>query len=92
MRRLTSFCTMVTASRKVAVRPLTSVYLTEAWARLVASSAQAASGGSMIRAPMAPLLLCLIGSEEIRLVAPNSIGVAVTLPSGLTRTSPAYHW
>ena len=30
----------------------------------------------MISEPIAPLLLCLIGSDEIKLVAPNSIGVA----------------
>jgi hypothetical protein len=45
----------------------------------------------MISAPIAPLLACSMRSEEIRFVAPNSTGVTVTLPSGLTVTSPAYH-
>ena len=45
----------------------------------------------MISAPIAPLLACSMRSEEIRLVAPNSIGVAVTVPSALIVTSPAYH-
>ena len=43
----------------------------------------------MISEPIAPLLLCLIGSDEIRLVAPNSIGVAIRWPPLIT-TSPAY--
>ena len=39
------------------------------------------SRGSMISAPIAPLLACSMRSEEIRLVAPNSIGVAVMVAS-----------
>src|SRR5688572_12717049 len=44
----------------------------------------------MINEAMAPLFECLIGSDEIRLVAPNSIGVA-TRVEPFMRTSPAYH-
>src|SRR5689334_4802977 len=67
-----------------------SVLVTVACAREPASSIQLDPEGSMISEPIAPLLLCLIGSDEIRLVAPNSIGVAIRCPPLIT-TSPAYH-
>ena len=61
--------------------------------RLCSPRSRSASAGSMISAPIAPLLACSMRSEDIRLVAPNSIGVAVTVPVGVDRsTSPAYHW
>src|SRR5687768_14168143 len=49
----------------------------------------------MMRAPMAPLLLCLIGSDDERFVAPNSAGLAYHVGTPLTFwivTVPAYHW
>jgi hypothetical protein len=49
------------------------------------SSAQVAVAGSMISEPISPLLLCLIGSAEVRPVAPYSMGVTVD-----ACTSPAY--
>ena len=64
--------------------------VTVACDREVASSTQVDPSGSMMSEPIAPLLLCLIGSDEIRLVAPNSIGVAMRWKP-LTTTSPAYH-
>src|ERR1044071_4096030 len=67
-----------------------SDFVTVACAREVESSIQLEPCGSMISEPIAPLLLCLTGSDEIRLVAPNSIGVATRWPP-LTTTSPAYH-
>src|ERR1051326_3196249 len=67
-----------------------SLLVTVACAREVESSIQLDPCGSTIKEPIAPLLLCLIGSDEIRLVAPNSIGVARRWPPLLT-TSPAYH-
>src|SRR5262249_57496347 len=70
--------------------------VTVACAREPVSSIQVEPEGSMISEPIAPLLLCLIGSDEIRLVAPNSIGVptrwppliATSPPSQLYRTTP----
>jgi hypothetical protein len=44
----------------------------------------------MMSEPIAPLFECLIGSDEIRLVAPNSTGVA-TFVVPFMRMSPAYH-
>jgi hypothetical protein len=51
----------------------------------------------MMSAPMAPLLLCLIGSADERFVAPNSTGLPthfLVTPSGCVTmdTAPAYHW
>src|ERR1043166_270399 len=83
---LMSVCIWTTNSRN----EVPSLLVTVACAREVESSTQLDPCGSMISEPIAPLLLCLIGSDEIRLVAPNSIGVAIRwLP--LTTTSPAYH-
>ena len=48
----------------------------------------------MMRAPMAPLLLCLIGSDDERFVAPNSAGEPNHVGTPLTvstLTVPAYH-
>src|ERR1044072_5346576 len=67
-----------------------SVLVTVACAREPASSTQVDPSGSMMSDPIAPLLLCLTGSDEIRLVAPYSIGVAIRCPPLIT-TSPAYH-
>ena len=67
-----------------------SDFVTVACARDPASSTQFEFSGSMMSEPIAPLLLCLIGSEEIRFVAPNSIGVAIRWKPLIT-TSLAYH-
>ncbi len=67
-----------------------SVLLTVACAREFVSSIQVAPCGSMMSEAIAPLFECLIGSDEIRLVAPNSIGVATRVVPFM-RTSPAYH-
>jgi hypothetical protein len=55
----------------------------------------------MMRAPMAPLLLCLMGSDDERFVAPNSTALPTHFfltPSGCVGsgtftmdTAPAYH-
>src|SRR6185369_14758954 len=48
--------------------------------------------GSMINEPKAPLLVCLIGSDETKLVPPNSIGTRLpTAVVGSIFSSPAYH-
>src|SRR5690349_19942085 len=83
---LMSVCIWTTNSRNEVPTALVTV----ACARDVESSIQLEPYGSTISEPIAPLLLCLIGSDEIELVAPNSIGVAKRwLP--LMTTSPAYH-
>src|SRR5262245_4122847 len=64
--------------------------VTVAAALVPASNVQVDPCGSMIKAPTAPLLLCLIGSDGIRLIAPNSIGVATSVVPDIL-TSPAYH-
>jgi len=63
---------------------------TVAAARMAGSSVHVAPFGSTMSVPTAPLLPCLIGSAGIRFVAPNSIGVATRLPSGMTSIAPAY--
>src|ERR1044071_8455152 len=83
---LMSVCICTTNSRNDVPSDLVMV----ACAREVVSSTQLDPCGSTISEPIAPLLLCLIGSDQIKLVAPNSIGVAIRwLP--LITTSPAYH-
>jgi hypothetical protein len=64
--------------------------VTVAAARVPASKVQVEPWGSMIKAPTAPLLLCLIGSDGIRLIAPNSTGVATSVEPDIF-TFPAYH-
>src|SRR4029079_3594179 len=54
------------------------------------STVQGEPAGSMINEPNAPLLLCLMRSEGIKLVAPNSTGVNVTCPEVDTSLRPAY--
>src|SRR6185503_1233416 len=46
--------------------------------------------GSMINDPNAPLLVCLMRSDGIKLVVPNSTGVNVTCPEFDTFLVPAY--
>src|SRR6185369_2693070 len=83
---LMSVCIWTTNSRN----DVPSDFVIVACAREAVSSIQLDPCGSTISEPTAPLLLCLIGSDEIKLVAPNSIGVAIRwLP--LMTTSPAYH-
>src|SRR5687767_15706025 len=50
-------------------------------ARVPNASFQNDPFGSMINPPIAPLLLCLIGSDDDRLLAPNSTGVATPVRS-----------
>jgi hypothetical protein len=69
-----------------------SAWKTVAEARVWASSTHVAPGGSMMSAPMAPLFECLMGSDDWRLVAPNSMGAERPKPSSRTVMSPAYHW
>ncbi len=57
---------------------------TVACARELVSSVPVEPCGSMMRAPIAPLLPCLIGSDDERSIAPNSMGVAVPLPDAGT--------
>src|SRR5215510_6862300 len=83
---LISVCICKTNSRN----DVPSDFVIVAWAREVVSSIQLDPCGSTISEPIAPLLLCLIGSDEIRFVAPNSIGVAIRWVPLIT-TSPAYH-
>src|SRR5215212_7297736 len=42
--------------------------------------------------PNAPLFECLIGSDDIRPVAPNSMAEKVPTLVEVEVTSPAYHW
>src|SRR4051812_17362908 len=88
-RRLMSFCNIITNSRKLV--PL--LLLTVACAREPRSSVHVEPEGSMMSEPNAPLFECLIGSDDERPVAPNSIGVAMPASvAGSAVTSPAYHW
>src|SRR5215213_4474332 len=88
LRRFTSFCNIITNSRKLL--PFESV--TVACARVPASSVQVDATGSMMSAPIAPLFECLIGSDDERPVAPNSIAEKVATLLAFGDTSPAYHW
>src|SRR5688500_8864787 len=87
-RRLISFWKIVTNSRNCV--PLDRV--TVIWARVPEASFQEDPLGSMMSAPIAPLFECLIGSDDERFVAPNSIGVGTPVLFAPVVTSPAYHW
>src|SRR3954464_3805432 len=61
-------------------------------ARLAGFTVHLVLAGSTISAAMAPLLECWMRSDEVRLMAPNSAGVARRCPFGSGYTVPAYHW
>jgi hypothetical protein len=84
--RFRSSCHSSTISRK-----LLSGVTTVALIFLPGSRCHTDLRGSMTSAPMAPLLACSMGSEDIRFVAPNSMGVARKKLPAMGRTSPAYH-
>jgi len=65
------------------------------WSATRSVSVQVEPAGSMTTDPTSPLLPCLMTSAGLRLVPPNSTGVAMTLKSppvvaGARLRSPAY--
>src|SRR6185436_2447297 len=87
-RRLMSFWNIVTNSRKMV--PLDLVIST--CARVPKLSFHNEAFGSMIRPPIAPLFVCLIGSDGDRFDEPYSTAVGTPVLLGPVIMSPAYHW